>query len=147
MVSRRIPHDVKVMHGRAKDSLVHLIGIGDRLTQRSRSLSGKHLGDNTERCDLHRYPNRHIAYRFGRVVRRQKILTGTPQLGAKTIEHLDASVDVAKMTGIQMSLRSRTMTNLVGQPGSDGNLDALDRGKDELPQNLIEAVDPENIVE
>ncbi len=39
------------------------------------------------------------------------------------------------------------MTNLVGQPGSDGNLDALDRGKDELPQNLIEAVDPENIVE
>jgi hypothetical protein len=32
MVGRRIPYDVQVMHGRAKYPLVHLIGIGDRLT-------------------------------------------------------------------------------------------------------------------
>lgn len=80
MVSSRIPHDVKMMHSRAKDPLIHPIGIGDRLTQRSRSLPGQHLGDNAERCDFDSHPDGDITDGFSRLIRREKILTGAAQL-------------------------------------------------------------------
>jgi hypothetical protein len=34
------------------------------------------------------------------------------------------------------------MPDLIGQTGADGNLDTLDRGKYEFPQNLVEVIDP-----